>query len=193
MNTVSSIADSAGISQPPVVRITPPGRWWVLAVRRALGVSRTDLFFRLARHQGALQANRHRRRLGRLAAAADDACLQPFFRKARAHPVRRACRTRFFITARLLPWMYFAAALQNSTTTIVENQRLVTKVYFPRLALPLSSVLSGLVDFCVSFLMFIVSDDLLPNPRQLGHSDVSCLSCCSRFLRRSASASGSRR
>lgn len=52
--------------------------------------------------------------------------------------------------------MYFAGALQNSTTTIVENQRLVTKVYFPRLALPLSSVLSGLVDFGISFLMFIV-------------------------------------
>jgi lipopolysaccharide transport system permease protein len=55
-----------------------------------------------------------------------------------------------------LPWMYFAAALQNSTNTIVENQRLITKVYFPRLALPLSSVLSGLVDFGVSFLMFVV-------------------------------------
>ena len=61
-----------------------------------------------------------------------------------------------FYYSALLPWMYFAAALQNATTTIVENQRLVTKVYFPRLALPLASVLSGLVDFCVSFLMFIV-------------------------------------
>jgi lipopolysaccharide transport system permease protein len=60
-----------------------------------------------------------------------------------------------FYYSALLPWMYFAAALQNSTTTIVENQRLVTKVYFPRLALPLSAVLSGLVDFGISFLMFI--------------------------------------
>src|SRR5579863_7846314 len=60
-----------------------------------------------------------------------------------------------FYYSALLPWMYFAAALQNSTNTIVDNQRLVTKVYFPRLALPLSSVLSGLVDFGVAFLMFI--------------------------------------
>src|SRR6202020_2163531 len=60
-----------------------------------------------------------------------------------------------FYYSALLPWMYFAASLQNSTSTIVENQRLITKVYFPRLALPLSSVLSGLVDFAVSFLMFI--------------------------------------
>ncbi len=60
-----------------------------------------------------------------------------------------------FYYSALLPWMYFAAALQNATNTIVENQRLITKVYFPRLALPISSVLSGLVDFGVSFLMFV--------------------------------------
>jgi lipopolysaccharide transport system permease protein len=60
-----------------------------------------------------------------------------------------------FYYSALLPWMYFAAALQNATNTIVENQRLITKVYFPRLALPLSAVLSGLVDFGVSFLMFL--------------------------------------
>ena len=61
-----------------------------------------------------------------------------------------------FYYSALLPWMYFAAALQNATNTIVDNQRVITKVYFPRLALPLSSVLSGLVDFGVSFLMFVV-------------------------------------
>ena len=60
-----------------------------------------------------------------------------------------------FYYSALLPWMYFAAALQNATNTIVDNQRLITKVYFPRLALPLSSVFSGLVDFGVSFLMFV--------------------------------------
>jgi lipopolysaccharide transport system permease protein len=60
-----------------------------------------------------------------------------------------------FYYSALLPWMYFAAALQNATNTIVENQRLITKVYFPRLALPLSAVLSGLVDFGISFLMFL--------------------------------------
>jgi lipopolysaccharide transport system permease protein len=60
-----------------------------------------------------------------------------------------------FYYSALLPWMYFAAALQSATNTIVENQRLVTKVYFPRLALPLSSVVSGLVDFGISFVMFI--------------------------------------
>ena len=61
-----------------------------------------------------------------------------------------------FYYCALLPWMYFSVALQNATNTIVDNQRLITKVYFPRLILPLSSVFSGMVDFGVSFLMFIV-------------------------------------
>jgi lipopolysaccharide transport system permease protein len=61
-----------------------------------------------------------------------------------------------FYYSALLPWMYFSAALQNATNTIVDNQRLITKVYFPRLILPFSSVLSGMVDFAISFLMFVV-------------------------------------
>ena len=60
-----------------------------------------------------------------------------------------------FYYSALLPWTYFATALQNTTNTIVDNQRLITKVYFPRLALPLSSVMSGLVDFSISFLIFL--------------------------------------
>jgi lipopolysaccharide transport system permease protein len=61
-----------------------------------------------------------------------------------------------FYYAALLPWTYFSGALQNATNTIVENQRVVTKVYFPRLILPLSAVLSGLLDLGISFTMFIV-------------------------------------
>jgi hypothetical protein len=38
---------------------------------------------------------------------------------------------------------------------VVDNQYVITKVYFPRLILPLSAVLSGLVDFCISFVMFV--------------------------------------
>lgn len=60
----------------------------------------------------------------------------------------------FYYTA-LLPWMYFAAALTNATNTIVEHQRVITKVYFPRMILPLSAVLSGLVDFAIGFVLLI--------------------------------------
>jgi len=58
-----------------------------------------------------------------------------------------------FYFAALVPWMYFNYALQNATNVVVENQRMITKVYFPRLVLPLSSVLSGLVDFAIGFVV----------------------------------------
>lgn len=60
-----------------------------------------------------------------------------------------------FYYCALLPWSYFAVALQNATNVVVEQQRLITKIYFPRLVLPISAVLSGLVDFAVAFAMLI--------------------------------------
>lgn len=61
-----------------------------------------------------------------------------------------------FYYCALLPWMYFSTAMQAATNVVVEQQRVITKVYFPRVVLPISSVLSGLLDFAVSFLVFIV-------------------------------------
>lgn len=58
-----------------------------------------------------------------------------------------------FYYCALLPWMYFATALTNATNTVVEQERVITKVYFPRLLLPTSAVVSGLVDFAVSLVM----------------------------------------
>src|SRR5689334_22015549 len=60
-----------------------------------------------------------------------------------------------FYFAALVPWMYFNYALQNATNVVVENQRMITKVFFPRLVLPLSSVLSGLVDFAIGFAVLV--------------------------------------
>lgn len=61
-----------------------------------------------------------------------------------------------FYFAALVPWTYFASALQNATNVVVENQRVITKVYFPRLILPLSSVVSGLVDFSIAFFVLVL-------------------------------------
>ncbi|ABS56277.1 ABC-2 type transporter [Methanoregula boonei 6A8] len=60
-----------------------------------------------------------------------------------------------FVLAALLPWMLFAEGLTRSTTTMVTNSSIMTKVYFPRLIMPLSSILSPLVDFGVSFIILI--------------------------------------
>jgi lipopolysaccharide transport system permease protein len=61
-----------------------------------------------------------------------------------------------FYYAALLPWMYFATAMQGATNIVVENQRVITKIYFPRVVLPIASVTSGLLDFAISFCVFLV-------------------------------------
>jgi lipopolysaccharide transport system permease protein len=60
-----------------------------------------------------------------------------------------------FAYAALLPWNYFAASLNRASTSLVGNAQLITKIYFPRLLIPLAGVLSGLVDFAISFLVLV--------------------------------------
>ena len=60
-----------------------------------------------------------------------------------------------FAFCALLPWQLFANALTASGNSLVANQQLITKVYFPRLIIPISAVLAGLVDFGISFLVLI--------------------------------------
>jgi lipopolysaccharide transport system permease protein len=60
----------------------------------------------------------------------------------------------FAFTA-LLPWQLFAYALTHSSNSLVESANVLTKVYFPRLILPLASVLAGLVDFVIAFAVLI--------------------------------------
>lgn len=60
-----------------------------------------------------------------------------------------------FVLAALLPWTLFSEGLTRSTTTMVTNSNIITKVYFPRLIMPLSSILSPLVDFAVSFIILL--------------------------------------
>jgi lipopolysaccharide transport system permease protein len=56
-----------------------------------------------------------------------------------------------FVLCALVPWLYFARALTGASGSLVGSANLVTKVYFPRLILPLSKTLSGLVDVLVAF------------------------------------------
>lgn len=61
-----------------------------------------------------------------------------------------------FTFAALLPWQLFSYALTESGNSIVTNQELVTKVYFPRLLIPLSTVLAGVADFAIAFGVLLV-------------------------------------
>jgi len=51
----------------------------------------------------------------------------------------------------LLPWQLFANSLLQAGNSLVSNERLITKIYFPRLLMPIASVLSGLLDFAIAF------------------------------------------
>ena len=55
----------------------------------------------------------------------------------------------------LLPWQLFATALTQSSESLVSNQNLITKVYFPRIVIPISTVVAGLVDFAISFCILL--------------------------------------
>jgi len=55
----------------------------------------------------------------------------------------------------LLPWTFFAQAMNQSANSVVVSAHLITKVYFPRLVIPLSSTLSPLVDFAIAFMVLI--------------------------------------
>ena len=56
----------------------------------------------------------------------------------------------FYLCA-LVPWLYFSTAMQGATNVIVEQQKVITKVYFPRLVLPFAAVMSPLLDFAIGF------------------------------------------
>ncbi len=61
-----------------------------------------------------------------------------------------------FSFAALVPWTFFATGLAQASNRIVGNSNLVRKIYFPRLVLPLSNVLAGLVDFAIAFAMLVL-------------------------------------
>lgn len=61
-----------------------------------------------------------------------------------------------FAYAGLVPWMFFANGLTQSSNSLVDSANVIRKVYFPRLTIPIATVLSGLVDFSIAFSMLIV-------------------------------------
>lgn len=72
-----------------------------------------------------------------------------------------------FVFAGLLPWMFFANAIGSAGQSVVGNQNLVTKVFFPRLLIPAGAVGAGLVDLAISFglmLLLMLYYGMVPGP-----------------------------
>ncbi len=60
-----------------------------------------------------------------------------------------------FAFCALVPWQLFAYSLAESSGSLIANQNLITKIYFPRLVIPVAAVLGGTVDFAVSFCVLL--------------------------------------
>lgn len=141
------------ISQP-VIYIRPSSRWVPLNLRD-LWEYRELLYFLVWRDIKV--------RYKQTALGAAWAIIQPFFtmvvfsiffgRLARI-PSEGIPYPIFSYTA-LVPWMYFASALAQASNSVVEHERVITKVYFPRLILPMASILSGLLDFAIAFTVLV--------------------------------------
>jgi lipopolysaccharide transport system permease protein len=73
-----------------------------------------------------------------------------------------------FAYAALVPWNFFANGLTQASTSLVLGSTIITKVYFPRLAMPIAAVLSGIVDFVLAFVVLLgmmLYYGLLPSPK----------------------------
>jgi lipopolysaccharide transport system permease protein len=60
-----------------------------------------------------------------------------------------------FAYSGLVVWTYFANSLNQSSNSLVQHERLITKIYFPRLLIPVASVLAGLLDFVIAFAVLV--------------------------------------
>ncbi|MDH7499866.1 MAG: ABC transporter permease [candidate division NC10 bacterium] len=138
----------------PVVTIRP-SRGWVSLNLRDLWEYRELLYFLIWRDVKV--------RYKQTALGAAWAILQPFltmviftvfFGRLAKVPSDGIPYPVFAYTA-LLPWQLFAHALSESGNSLVANQQLIKKIYFPRLVIPISAVLAGLVDFGIAFIVLL--------------------------------------
>ena len=56
----------------------------------------------------------------------------------------------------LLPWQFFSNALQESSNSLISNASMISKIYFPRIIMPISSMIVALVDFAISFILLAI-------------------------------------
>jgi len=61
-----------------------------------------------------------------------------------------------YVFSGLVPWMFFSGAVQRGGTSLVSNTQLITKIYFPRLLIPLSNTLAALLDWLVTMILLVV-------------------------------------
>ena len=138
----------------PVLRLQPSARWRALSLRelwefRELLVMLVARDLRVRYKQTALGAS-----WAILQPLASMAIFSIFFGRLVKVPSDNVPYP-IFALAGLVPWMYFSNSLGQSSNSVVGCVSLITKVYFPRLILPLSSVISGVADLLVGFALLL--------------------------------------
>jgi lipopolysaccharide transport system permease protein len=148
------IPASSPAEEPPVISIRP-SRGWVSINWRELWEYRELLYFLTWRD---LKVRYKQTVLG-----VAWAVIQPFFTMVvfsiffgqLAGMPSDGIPYPVFTYCALLPWQLFASVLGQSSSSVVTNERLISKVYFPRLIVPISTVLAGLVDFAIAFVVLL--------------------------------------
>lgn len=72
-----------------------------------------------------------------------------------------------FVLSAMIPWNFFTNAVTRSSRSLVDNMHVISKVYFPRMIVPIAGTASGMVDFAASFLVFSVAFILYRLPLRL--------------------------
>lgn len=78
------------------------------------------------------------------------------FGKLAKLPTEGSAPYAIMVFAAMLPWQFFASSITEAGNSLIDNAQLITKVYFPRLIIPASSIITCLVDFFISFGVFIL-------------------------------------
>lgn len=151
----SEVAKSHGTVKPPMHLRIQPSKGWVSLKLRELWQYRELLYFLTWRDIKV--------RYKQTIFGASWAILQPlftmliftvFFGNLAKIPSDNIPYPIFSYTA-LVPWTFFANGLTMASNSLVGNSNLLKKIYFPRLALPISTVLSGVVDFILAFILLV--------------------------------------
>ena len=150
MSLVSNSIDET----PPAVHIRPSSGWVSLRLKELFDY-RELLYFLVWRDVKV--------RYKQTALGASWAIIQPFFTMVvfslffgkLAKIPSDGVPYPIFSFAALVPWTFFASSLTNASNSLVGSSNLIKKVYFPRLAIPIATVLSGLVDLGIAFSMLV--------------------------------------
>jgi lipopolysaccharide transport system permease protein len=148
-------ADSASVEEQPVLVLRPASGWQFINLRELWQFH--ELILQLAWRD--IKVRYKQTILGVLWAVLQPALMMVVFticfsQMARlpsgdvAYPV--------FVYAGLLPWTFFASAITNAGNSVIGSERLITKIYFPRLAIPIAAVFTAAADFLVALSLLVI-------------------------------------